>query len=254
VLPGDGALIGGFIITGSNNARKQVIIRGIGPSLTAFGVQGALANPTLDLYDSYIGFENPPLRSNDDWITNRAEVQATGIPPNNDLESAIVYATSPGAFTTVLSGKDNGSGIGVVEVYDLNSDENAILANISSRAFVGAGDSSALIAGFIIGGSGTGPSRVVVRGIGPSLRPFGIAAPLQDPTLELRNANGTTLKSNDDWQQSTDAAEIGSRGLAPTDTHESALVISLTKGNYTAIVRGVDGGTGIGLVDVYDVE
>ena len=111
-----------------------------------------------------------------------------------------------------------------------------------------------MIAGFIIGGNGGADSRVVVRALGPSLSAFGIAESLADPTLELKNSNGVTLASNDDWQQSPAAGEINTRGLAPTDTHESALVASLPNGSYTAIVRGHNGGTGVGVVEVYNVE
>ena len=245
VLPGDGALIGGFTVTGGNII-KRMLIRGLGPSLN---VPGALANPTLELYDSFAG--NPPFRSNDDWITNRAEVEATGIPPSNDLESAIVISLQPGPFTAVLRGKDNGVGIGVVEVYDLNPDAGPILSNISGRGFVGTGD-NVMIGGFIVGGSGSADARVVVRGLGPSLSAFGVAGALPDPIVDLKNANGTTLMSNDDWQQGQ-PTQINSLGLAPSDTHESALVITVPHGNYTAILRGKGNTTGIGVVEIYNV-
>jgi hypothetical protein len=146
------------------------------------------------------------------------------------------------------------NGVGTVQVYDLSQTSKSKLANISSRGFVEAADSGVMIAGFIIGGNGGADSRVVVRALGPSLSAFGIAGALADPTLELKNANGSTLISNDDWQQSPGAAEISSRGLAPGDIHESALVTSLPNGGYTAIVRGHNGGTGVGVVEVYNVE
>jgi hypothetical protein len=243
VLTGDSVLIGGFIITG--NEAKRVIIRGIGPSLTS--IQGALANPTLELFDSFPFL----VGSNDDWITNHAEVQATGIPPSHDLESAIVKTLEPGAYTAVLRGQNNGVGIGVVEVYDLNPDANSILTNIGSRGFVDTGD-NAMIGGFIVGGNGEADARVVVRGIGPSLAAFGITNALQNPTLELKNANGATLMSNDDWQQGQ-PAEISQLNLAPSDSRESALVISLPHGNYTAILRGKNNTTGIAVVEIYNV-
>jgi Beta-propeller repeat len=242
VLPGDGALIGGFIISGSQN--KQVIIRGIGPSLT--GVQGALANPTLELFNG-----NHLITSNDDWITNRAEVEATGIPPANDLESAIVRTLSPGAYTAVLRGQNNGIGIGVVEIYDLTADGSSVLANIGSRGVVGTGD-DVMIGGFIVGGSGQADARVVVRGIGPSLSAFGVTSALQDPIIDLKDANGATLMSNDDWQQGQ-PTEITALGLAPSDSRESALLTSLPHGNYTAILRGKANTTGVGVVEVYNV-
>jgi hypothetical protein len=244
VLPGDSALIAGFIITGSDT--KRVIIRGIGPSLT--GVQGALANPTLELFNS----QGQRFLSNDDWTTNRTEVEETGIPPAHDLESAIVVTLGPGAYTAVLRGQNNAAGIGVVEVYDLNPGANSELANIGSRGSVGSGD-NVMIGGFIVGGSGQADARVVVRGIGPSLAAFGVTGALQDPIVDLKNANGTTLLSNDDWQQGQ-PAEINQLNLAPSDNRESALVISLPHGNYTAILRGKGGTTGIALVEVYHVN
>lgn len=246
VLTGDLALIGGFIITG--NESKRVIIRGIGPSLAGLGVQGALANPTLDLFNS----SQALVATNDDWRSNEAEVEATTIPPSHDLESAIVMTLAPGAYTAVLRGKDNTSGIGVVEVYDLNAAADAILANISSRGFVDTGD-NVMIGGFIIGGNGGGNSGIVVRAIAPSLSGM-IAGVLPDPTLELKDANGSTLVFNDDWQQSPQAADISARGLAPSDPLESALGVSLSNGAYTAIVRGKGGATGVAVVEIYNVE
>jgi hypothetical protein len=243
VLPGDSALIAGFIITGSDT--KRVLIRGIGPSLTS--VQGALADPTLQLFNG----NNQQFVSNDDWITNRTEVEETGLAPVHDLESAIVVTLAPGAYTAVLRGKNNGTGTGVVEVYDLNPSGNSILANIGSRGFVDTGD-NVMIGGFIIGGDGQADARVVVRGIGPSLAAFGITNALQNPTLELKNANGATLMSNDDWQQGQ-PTEINALGLAPGDSRESALVAALPHGNYTAILRGKNNTTGVAVVEVYNV-
>ena len=244
VLTGDGALIGGFVITGSES--KRVIIRGIGPSLTNLGVQGALANPTLDLFDANQNL----LGSNDDWKSNQAEVEATGIPPKHDNESAIVKTLAPGAYTAVLRGKDNSTGIGMVEVYDLNSAAQATVVNISSRGFVNTGD-NVMIGGFIVGG-GAAPTRVVIRGIGPSLAAFGITGALQDPIIDLKNADGVTIMSNDDWQQAQ-PTEINQLHLAPNDSRESALVATLARGNYTAILRGKSNTTGIGVVEVYNV-
>lgn len=211
------------------------------------GIQGALANPALELFDSGLYL----VGSNDDWITNRAEVEATTIPPTHDLESAIVTTLEPGAYTAVLRGQNNGIGIGVVEVYDLNPSANSILANIGSRGFVDTGD-KAMIAGFIVGGDGQANARVAVRGIGPSLAAFGITGALQDPTLELKDSNGTTLISNDDWQQGQ-LEELNNLNLGPGDTRESAVVAALPHGNYTAVLRGKDNTTGVAVVEVYNV-
>jgi hypothetical protein len=241
-------LIGGFIVTGSE--AKKVIILATGPSLAAFGITGVLADPVLELYQG-----NTLLATNDNWkVPAQAEIEATQLQPKNDLESALVRTLAPGAYTAVVRGTSGGTGIGTVQVYDLSPSSKSKLANISSRGLVQAADSGVMIAGFIIGGNGGADSRVVVRALGPSLSAFGIAGALADPTLELKNSNGTTLVSNDDWQQAAGAAEISSRGLAPTDTHESALVTSLPNGGYTAIVRGHNGGTGVGVVEVYNVQ
>ena len=241
-------LIGGFIVTGSEP--KKVILLATGPSLAAFGIPGVLADPVLELFQG-----NTLLASNDNWkVPAQAEIGATGLQPGNDLESALVRTLPPGAYTAVVRGTNQGTGVGTVQVYDLSPTSKSKLANISSRGFVQAADSGVMIAGFIIGGNGGADSRVVVRALGPSLGAFGIAGALADPTLELKNSNGVTLVSNDDWQQSQGAAEISSRGLAPTDTHESALVTSLPNGSYTAIVRGHNGGTGVGVVEVYNVD
>ena len=242
VLTGDSALIGGFIITGSEP--KRVIIRGIGPSLTS--IQGALANPILELFDS----NQVLLGSNDDWKTNQAEVEATTIPPTNDFESAIVITLAPGAYTAVLRGQNNGIGIGVVEVYDLNAAANSTLANISSRGFVDTGD-NAMIGGFIVGGGSSG-TRVLVRGIGPSLASFFPDA-LANPTLELRNADGSLIRENDDWRDSQEA-EIQDTTIPPSNNLESAIIASVANGNYTAILRGVNNTIGVAVVEVYNVQ
>lgn len=236
-------LIGGFIISGSEP--KKVIILATGPSLAAFGLQGVLADPVLELYQG-----NTLIASNDNWkIPAQAEIEATQLQPTHDLESALVRTLAPGAYTANVRGT-NGTGVGTVQVYDLAQNAQSKLANISSRGFVQPGDDKAMIAGFIIGGN----ARVVVRALGPSLSAFGIPQLVPDPTLELKNANGTTLIGNDDWQQSQDQAEISNRNLAPGDARESALAISLPNGGYTAIVRGKGSVSGVAVVEVYNVQ
>jgi hypothetical protein len=250
IQTGDNALIGGFILAGTDP--KRVIVRAIGPSLSASGVQGALADTTLELRDG----SGQLLAQNDNWRTGgqAAEIIATTIPPANDLESAIVMTlpANNAGYTAIVRGANDTTGIGLVEVYDLGQGANSQLANISTRGFVETGD-NAMIGGFILGGSAGASSRVVVRAIGPSLGAAGVAGALADPTLELKDGNGSTLLSNDDWQQ-TQAAEINGTGLAPTNIHESALLISLPPGSYTAIVRGVGNTTGVGLVEVYNLQ
>ena len=181
VLTGDKVLIGGFIITGTDP--KKVIIRGIGPSLTGVGV--SLQDPMLELHQG-----SATLAMNDDWKENQALVEATGLQPTNDFESAIVTTLTPGAYTAILKGKNNGTGVGVVEVYDLNQAANSKLANISTRGFVDTGN-NVMIGGLIVsGGIGGGSARVIVRAIGPSLSASGIQGALQDPNLELHDASG----------------------------------------------------------------
>lgn len=246
VQTGDNAGIGGFIITGS--APKHVLIRAIGPSLSGFGVPDALANPVLEL--------NGPgefvKMANDNWRdTQEGAIQATGIAPTNDFESAIDTTLAPGAYTAVVRGDGNTSGVTLIEVYDLSQTVPAKLANISTRAFVSTGN-DIVIAGFILGNQ-SGDDRIVVRGIGPSLAGFGVPSALANPTLELRNNNGALFFANNDWQADpAQAAELTAAGLAPTSPLESAIAATLPPGAYTALLAGVNNGTGIGVVEVYD--
>ena len=243
---GDNVLIGGFIITGTDS--KQVIIRGLGPSLAVNGVPLAnrLADPAIDLYQGAT-----LIMSNDNWKdSQQAEIEATGIAPTDDLESAIIATLAPGSYTTILRGNNGETGNGLFEIYDLDTAANSVLANTSSRGLVQTGD-DVLIAGFIVGTGGS--DTVVVRAIGPSLADAGIANPLQDPTLDLYDANGVVITSDDNWRDSQETL-IQSTGLAPTNDAESAIIKSLAPGGYTAIVRGKDGGTGVALVEVYNLQ
>jgi len=246
---GQNVLIGGFIIQGP--VPKTVVIRAIGPSLP---LPGALQDPFLELHDG----AGATIASNDNWRSTRIggllisdqsiDIQASLVAPLNDAESAIIATLNPGAYTAVVRGANDTTGIAVVEGYDLDADKSSKLANISTRGFIQTGD-NVMIGGFILGG-GTGASRVVVRGIGPSLGAFGITNPLLDPMLELHNANGAIIDSNDDWK--TNQAVIQSTGLQPTNDAESALLLSNpAPGAYTAILRGKNGGTGVGVVEVY---
>jgi len=245
VQTGDRVAIGGFIITGSGP--KNVLFRGIGPSLVSAGVSGVLADPTLELHDG----TGALITSNDNWKdSQQAAIQATGIPPTNDLESAILATLNPGTYTVILAGKNSGTGVGLVEIYDLDTSIQPRLGNISTRGFVQTGD-NVLIGGFIVGG-GTGVNtRVVVRGIGPSLNNV-VPSPLADPTLELHDGNGALLMSNDNWKDTQQAA-IAATGLAPGNDAESAILATVTPGNYTAILRGKNNTTGTAVVEVYDI-
>jgi hypothetical protein len=219
-----------------------------------------LQDPTLELHDG----SGALMTSNDNWKTKpdgtsqQASVQATGIPPNNDLESAIVVTLNPGRYTAILSGKNGGTGIGLVEVYDLSRAANSKLANISTRGFVGTND-NVMIGGLIVGTGNVGATgKVLIRAIGPSLSNAGVQGALQDPTLEFHNANGALIDSNDNWKTRPDGssqqAAIEATGLAPSNDLESALLETLVPGNYTAIVRGKNSTTGVGLVEVYNLQ
>ena len=246
VQTGDNVGIGGFIITGS--VAKTVIIRGIGPSLTRYNIANVLDDPTLELHGPG-GFVT---MSNNNWRdTQEEEIQATGIPPTIDREPAIVATLAPGAYTAILSGRSGTSGVALVEVYDLNQHADSRLANISTRAFVSTGD-DIVIAGFLINDD-PGLDRVIVRGLGPSLALSGVPNALANPTLELHDGNGTLLTSNNDWQDNpVQAAEITAAGLAPTNNFESAIAATLPPGLYTALLSGLNFGTGVGVVEVYD--
>jgi hypothetical protein len=250
VLTGDNIGIGGFIITGS--APKHVLVRAIGPSLGQFGVPGPLGDPMLELHGPN-GFTTV---SNDNWKddpTQQVLIQAGGLAPTNDAESAIDATLTPGAYTALISGKNNTSGAGLIEVYDRDQTALSSLANISTRAFVGTGD-DIVIAGFILGNH-PGKDRIAVRGLGPSLTAAGVPIVLADPTLELRDGNGTLLVSNDNWQDNSgQAAELTAANLALPNNLESGIVAMLPPGSYTALLRGSSNGTGVGLVEVYNLE
>ncbi len=240
VQTGANVLIGGFIVTGSGP--KQVLLRGIGPSS---GVAGALANPSLTLFDS----AGAPLAANDNWqdAPNKQEIIDSGIPPSNNLESAILLTLDPAAYTVILSGAGGGTGIGLVEAYDLDRTAGSKLANISSRGFVQTGD-NVMIGGFIV--LGPDSQTVVVRAIGPSLPVDGALA---DPVLDLYDGQGVNFASNDNWRD-TQEAEITATGLVPVNDLESATVTTLAPGGFTAIVHGHGAATGIALVEVYAVD
>lgn len=245
VETGENVLIGGFIIGGAQT--KKVIVRAIGPSLSSL-FAGALADPILELRDS----SGILLASNDNWRSHQeADIVATGIPPGNDLESAIVanLPAQNSAYTAIVRGVNNGTGIGMVEVYDLAQTLDSKPANISTRGLVQTGD-NVLIGGLIVLGQNS--LRIIVRAIGPSLP---VPGALGDPTLSLHDGNGALIAFNDNWR-SDQEAEIIATGIPPGNNFESAIVTTLPAngGFYTAIVRGNNGGSGVGLVEVYDLN
>jgi uncharacterized delta-60 repeat protein len=245
VETGDNIGIGGFIITGSGP--KQVLLRAIGPSLTGSGVPNVLVDPVLELHGP-AGFATI---SNDNWRDTQAvAIQATGLAPTNDFESAVLVTLNPGAYTAIVKGKNNTSGVGLVELYDLDQAAASKLGNISTRAFVSTG-ADIVIAGFILGGNPpqAGSDDVVLRGIGPSLSSFGVPNVLANPTLELRNSNGALLAYNNDWQDNNPPVPPA---MAPGSPLESVIVSTLPPGLYTTLLAGLNNGTGVGLIEVYD--
>jgi hypothetical protein len=259
-------MIGGFIVQGTQ--LKRVIIRAIGPELGAppYNVPGALADPTLELYDG----NGTLIASNDNWqhtiiggiITGDQvrDILNSGHAPTDPRESAIIADPPGGNYTAIVRGVNNTVGVALVEVYDLTPETDSILGNISTRSFVQTGD-NVMIGGFIV--AGNEPKKVIIRAIGPELGapPYNVPNALADPTLELHNGTGVLTASNDNWQHtiiggiitSDQVRDIQNSRHAPGDPRESAIIATLPPGNYTAIVRGVNNMTGVGLVEVYDL-
>ncbi len=245
VLTGDEVLIGGFIVVGTES--KDVLLRALGPSLGSQDVPNPLSDPVLELHDSTgatIGFNN-------DWKdTQKSAIEGTGIPPTNDLESALVTSLEPGAYTVVIRGNGGVTGTALVEAYDLSPNVDTTLSNLSTRGFVDA--ANPLIGGFIAGGNETetGNATVALRGLGPELA--GIANPLADPVLELRDANGLLILSNDDYIAGSDSV-ITIEGLEPKNPLEAVIRANLAPGNYTALVMAKGTDSGVALVELYDL-
>jgi hypothetical protein len=236
-------MIGGFVIGGATP--KRVLITARGPSLAAYGVTGAMANPFLQLFSGQTG-----IVANDNWQSNDpavvAEILATGIAPASPLESALMVTLNPGAYTAIVSDAGGGSGVGIVEVFEMDHPEIQ-LVNISTRGPVQTGE-NVMIGGFII--EGNAPRTVLITARGPSLAPFGIVNALPNPKLEIFSGQVKILE-NDDWESNANKADIIATGVAPTDPRESALLVTLNPGAYTAIVSGVGGVTGVGIVEVF---
>ncbi|HTE96109.1 MAG TPA: right-handed parallel beta-helix repeat-containing protein [Bradyrhizobium sp.] len=252
VQSGDNVMIAGFIITG--NVPKQVILRGLGPSLVNGGVPAAevLGDPVLELH----GASGTLIISNDNWKDSpqRAQIEGTAFQPTDDREAVILTTLPPASYTAVVKGVAGSTGLGLVEVYDLDQSSDSMLTNISSRALVETGD-NIVIAGFTLGGSTNGSPLIVIRGLGPSLAAFGITNSLADPILQLRDSNGTQLASNDNWKNDPgQQTQIVAAGLQPQDDLEAAIAAALPPGAYTAILFGVNGGTGVGTVEVYNLQ
>jgi hypothetical protein len=252
VLTGNNIAIGGFIISG--NDPKTVCVRALGPSLTAQGVASPLSDPTLELRDN----NGALVASDNNWKdspTQQTLIQNSGLAPSNDLEAAMVQTLAPGGYTALVQGNGGVTGVGLVEIFDIDPNSTSTLGNISTRGFVSTGE-GVMIGGEIIGrglgANGGGSAKILVRALGPSL-PATIANRLQDPMLELRDGNGALVASNDNWQ-STQQTEIQATGLAPGDIHESAILWVLTQGGYTAILSGKNGSVGVALIEAFKVQ
>jgi arylsulfate sulfotransferase len=242
----EASLIGGFIVSGSDS--ETVVLRALGPSLSASGLAQTVADPTFTLYDA----SGAMIATNDDWESDpgASQIEANGLAPSDPAEAATIQTLAPGAYTFVVTGKDLTPGIGLVEAYDLSPLANSRLANLSTRGSVGAGD-DVLISGFIVGDVAS--DTVVIRALGPSVASSGVNDPLSDPMLTVVDSNGATIATNDNWNDDLSATDLTQRELAPADDAEAATILHLPAGAYTTIVSGSDGATGIGLVEVYDL-
>ena len=247
VASGDNVVIGGFIVKGTTT--KSVLIRGLGPSLTNFGLTDTLADPVLELHSA----DGAVLFRNDNWKdTQRTQIEGTPFQPADDREAVIVASLPPAAYTAILTGKNQRGGIGLIEIYDRDQATDSELANISTRGVVGA-QNNVMIGGFILGGDGN--TRVAVRGLGPSLAQFGLTNLLSDPMLELHDANGGTLIANDNWTDDPAVANaLRSNGLALENPAEPAIFTSLPPGQFTVVLGGKNGGVGLGTIEVYNLR
>jgi hypothetical protein len=249
VSSGDNVLINGFIITGTDP--KTVVLRALGPSLSDFGLSGVLADPVLSVYNS----SGVLIATNDNWQADpgSAFMAANGFAPSNPAESAtLLQNLAPGAYTAVVRGQNSTQGISLAEVYEIYGPGLfSKLGNVSGRGFVGTGD-NVLISGFIVGDVAS--ATVIVRALGPSLASFGVSQPLSDPVLTIYDAKGVAIATNDNWQSDPNNIVLQRNGLTPPNASESALVLHLPAGNYTAVVRGANGATGTALVEVYHLN
>lgn len=245
---GSKVAIAGFVVDGTQS--KKVMVRALGASLGSLGVANSISDPTLELHDS----SGSLLATNDDWETGSqtAEISSTGLAPQNGNESALIATLPAGAYTAIVQGYNGAVGVGLVEVYELDSNTTR-LKNISTRGEVGLAE-NILIGGVVV--SGTGSKNVLVRALGPSLAqpPYSVTGVLANPALELRDASGNLVASNDDWAAGSQVAAISATGFAPGFGSEAAITATLPSGNYTALVRGSGNSTGVALMDVFDLD
>jgi hypothetical protein len=270
VETGAGILIAGFVSGGAGTSgTESLLVRGSGPALDSFGVAGTLPDPQLQLYQNNSDGTASLLGNNDGWAGS-ALVSSTAntvgafdwsVPTSHD--SALVKTVSPGAYTAQIAGASGDTGIALAEVYDATpggtfTTTSPHLINISARVQVGTGG-NILIAGFVISGSTS--KTVLIRGSGPALTGFGVPGILPDPELQLYRSNtdgsSTLLASDTGWggdaQIAATAASVGAFSWGTVATPDSAILVTLPPGGYTAQVFGASGDTGVGLVEIYDV-
>jgi ELWxxDGT repeat protein len=248
VALGENAMIGGFVVGGP--VAKRVAIVATGPSLAAHGVASPLQDPTLTLVRSS---DQAVIAANNDWQTaaNSAQLQGAGFAPSDSREAAILADLAPGAYTAVVQGANEGTGVSVLGIYEVDQPGIPLL-NISARGPVASGE-QAMIGGFVI--QGTNPQTVAVVATGPSLSLYGIANPLGNPVLTIvRQSDQAVVATNDNWMTATNAVELDAKGFAPPHPDEAAILVTLPPGAYTAIVSGANGSAGIGVVGVYRVN
>jgi len=246
IQTGSNVGIAGFVVGGTD--AKKLLIRGLGPTLAQFNVTGVMQNPTLELYDA----SGSLITTNDNWRdTQQAEITATQLAPPADAEAAILATLQPGAYTAIQTGAGGGTGVGLIEVYDVDPLAASRLINISTRGLVRTGN-SLLIGGCSLAG-GSGSNDVVIRALGPSLVPLGVNNALPDPVVTLYDSNANVITTNDNWKDSQRSA-IENIGLQPPNDLDAAILITLAAGNYTAIVTDKNGSNGVGLVEVYATQ
>jgi hypothetical protein len=247
VLTADNVEIGGFIIDGNDS--KKVVIRALGPSLTGAGVGGALQDPTLELHDA----TGAIISANDNWgESQRSEITATGLAPHDARESAILTTLPPGAYTAVMRGTSDATGVALLEVYDLSKDSQSKLANISTRGFVD--PDNVLIGGLIAGGNASGNAELVLRAIGSGLQGTGVKDYLADPALELRDENGDVIAANDDFITPRENLATVPAQLRTHGDGDAATGVKVPPGNYTVVVYGKNGASGNAVVEIYDLN
>src|SRR6185436_11870604 len=231
----------------SGSSGKTVVVRARGPSLAGAGISNPLQNPTLRLVRAADG---ATIAENDNWeqAANAGALLQSGFAPSSSAEPAVLMSLLPGGYTAVVSGVAGGTGVAIVEVFEVDTAWVPLVA-ISTRGQVLTGN-DVMIGGFII--QGNAAQTVVIRARGPSLIPAGINNALPDPLLQLvRSSDQAVIGVNDNWGEASNAAELQASGFAPSNALESALLVTLPPGAYTAIVSGVANSTGVGIVEVY---